>query len=160
MPVNTQITAALQANDVPPDQQCVPGLMTELLAKIAAYMSVVSSTSQTSGGSGDSVAQQALQQAAIALSTANQALAAAPNRRTSGTAIPIATGDSTLSISWSPAFPDLDYEIRLTYVGTAVFPASYFAFFVEEGTKTVNGCTLRLNNSPANFKITWVAEQI
>lgn len=160
MPINTAIAAALQANQVPPDQQCVPGLMTDLLAKIAAYMSVVSSTTQTSGGSGDSVAQQALQQSAIALSTANQALAAAPNVRSVGTPIPIGTGDSTLNISWSPAFADTDYEVRGTYYRAAGNVGTYFNFIVVDGSRTTTSCQIFFENTPANTKFAWVAQAL
>jgi hypothetical protein len=62
------------------------------------FCTIQSTTTQSGGGTTDSVAQQALQQSAIALATAQQALAAAPNVR-SGGPIAIPVGDSQITIT-------------------------------------------------------------
>lgn len=159
MPTNTQVVAALQPQPVPPDRECVRNL-TEVIAGVVDYISIVSQTAEISGGTDNSVAQQALQTAGIALATAQQALAAAPNVRSSGEPLAISAGDSKLSISWSPAFPDTNYEVRGTYYGTDVAVASYYAFRVIEGSRTVNGCSLRFDNTPASTKFAWVAQAL
>lgn len=160
MPTNTQQVANLEAHAVPPDLECVPGEMTQLLALIAQFLSVVSVTSEIDQQSGNSIAQQALETANIALVTAQQAIDSIPQTRSSQAPIAIAVGDSALNISFSVPMPDTNYELRGTYFGTAAYPGAYFAFHVEESTRTVNGCTLRFNNTPANFKFAWVAQQL
>lgn len=159
MPTNTQISAALLANNVPPDRECIRNA-TDVVAVVQDFVSVALSNIQETGGSSDSIAQQALEQSAVALATAQQALAAAPQKRTSGVAIAITSGDSSLNITWSPAMPDSDYEVRGTYYGTSAYPAAFFGFHVEDGTRTVNGCTIRLSNTPANFKFSWIVESL
>ena len=159
MAVNTAVTSAIQAQAVPPDRECVTNL-TEILAGVQDFASVVTVQGQTPGGTDNSIAQQALQQSAIALSTAQQALAATPNKRTSGQPLAISTGDSTLAISWSPAMPDADYEVRGTYYGANVAAAAYYAFRVVDGSRTVNGCTIRFDNTPASTKFAWVVEAL
>jgi hypothetical protein len=159
MPTNTQITAALLGNNVPPDRECIRNA-TDVVAVVQDFVSVVLSNVEATGGATDSIAQQALQQSAVALATAQQALAAAPNRRTSGEPLAVTAGDSTFNISWSPAMPDTNYEVRATYFGTNVAVATFYAFRVVDGSRTVNGCQLRLDNTPSNTKLSWVVEAL
>lgn len=159
MPTNTQVTAAIVAGAVPPDRECIRG-GTDVVQLVQDFCSVASNTTEIDSGSTNSIAQQALEQSGIALSTAQQALAAAPNRRSSGEPISIPTGDSAMALTWSPAMPDTNYEVRVTFYGTAAYPATAMGYHVEDGTRTVNGCTIRLNNIPANFKLAWVVEAL
>ena len=166
MATNTQIVAALEAHPAAPDQQCVPGNMTELAQRLAALLTVVSNTTEIDQQSTNSIAQQALETANIALATAQQATAAIPQTRSSGEPIALATGDSSMAISWSPAMPDTNYEVRGTYYGGSGYPTAFVSFHVEEGTRTVNGATLRFSNTPAvtppigPFKFAWVVQQL
>lgn len=160
MPTNTQIVATVSWTDAPPDLQCIPGNLNDLGERLAQFLSVNSATSETSGGTSDSVAQQALQQSAVALATAQQALAAAPEKRTSGAPIDITTGDSTLNIAWAPPMTDTNYEVRGTYFGANVAVAAFYAFRVIDGSRTVNGCQLRFDNTPASTKFAWVTEAL
>jgi hypothetical protein len=160
MPTNTQIVAALSWTDAPPDLACIPGDINELGPLLAQFLQVNSTTSEIDTTSQDSVAQQALQQSAVALSTAQQALAATPNKRSSDTPLTIATGDSVLQISWSPAMPNTSYDVRGNYYGTDVAVAAYYAFRVVDGSRTVNGCTIRFDNTPASTKFAWVVEAL
>lgn len=160
MPTNTQIIAALEAHDVPPDLECVPGTMTPLLALLAQFLTVNSVTSEVDQQSTNSIAQQALETANIALTTAQQAIAAIPATRTSQAPVALAAGDSAFVIAFGVPMPDADYEVRGTYYGTSAYPTVFFGFHVEDGTRTVNGCTIRFSNTPANFKFAWVAQQL
>jgi hypothetical protein len=153
MPTNVQVTSALVAQAVPADRECIPNLST-VIQGVVDFVTVASQTTE-SGSTGDSIAQQALQVANTALAAAQAAQASIPQQRNSGTPVAIPTGDSAMPLTWSPAMPDTNYEVRGTYYGTTAFPASYFAFFVEDGSRTVNGCIIRLNNTPANFKFSW-----
>ena len=159
MAVNTAVTAALQAQSVPPDRECVRN-GTEVLALVQDFVTVVSSTTDVSGGTDNSIAQQALQVANIALATAQAAVAATPNKRTSGEPLAVTAGDSTLNISWSPAMPDANYEVRGTYYGTNVAVAAFYNFRVIDGSRTVNGCQLRFDNTPASTKFAWTVEAL
>jgi hypothetical protein len=158
MPTNTQQLAGLVAQPVPPDRECVRNL-TEILLGVQDFMQVLVNVFQ-SGGSTDSVAQQALEVANAALATAQQALAATPNRRTSGVPLAVPAGDSVMPISWSPAMPDADYEVRGTYYGTNVAVAAFYNFRVIDGSRTVNGCQIRFDNTPAATKFAWTVEAL
>lgn len=154
MPTNTTNLAGLVAQPVPPDRECVRN-GTEILALVQDFMQVLVNVFQ-SGGSTDSVAQQALELAGVALATAQQALAATPNKRSSGEPIAVVAGDSALAISWSPALPDTNYSVQVTFFGANVAVPVVYAYRVVDGSRTVNSCQLRLDNVPANSKITWV----
>lgn len=159
MPTNTSVTSALQAGTVPPDRNC-PQNGQDVANLVQDFVTVVSTSSSSGGGTDNSIAQQALETANIAISIAQAAQAAIPQTRTNGAPFAIPMGDSPFPISWAPPMPDTNYEVRGTFFGTATFPAAYFAFFVEDGTRTVNGCVLRLNNIPANFKFAYVVQSL
>lgn len=159
MPTNTQTIAAIVGGTVPPDMLCVRDGQ-DVVDLVAAVCTVAVNLALIPGGSGDSIAQLALETANIALATAQAAQAAIPQRRTQNTPVSIPTGDSAMPITFSPAMPDGNYEVRGTYYGTAAYPAQAFSFHVEDGSRTENGCTIRLNNTPANFKFAWVVEAL
>lgn len=154
MPTNTQVTSALVAQAVPADRECITNLSV-VLAGVVDFVTVASQTTE-SGSTGDSIAQQALQVANAALAAAQAAQASIPQQRNSGEPGSIPTGDSAMPLTWTPAMPSTNYEVRGTYYGTNAYPIAFFAFHVEDGTRTVNGCTIRLSNTPANFKFSWV----
>lgn len=160
MPTNTQLVASLTPQTVPPDLVCVPGDMNLLLPLIAQFLAVNATTAEVDQNSTNSIAQQALETANIALTTAQAALAAIPATRSSGEPLAVTAGDSTLNISWAPAMPNTSYEVRGTYYGANVAVAAYYAFRVIDGSRTVNGCTLRFDNTPASTKFAWVAQQL
>lgn len=163
MPTNTQVLNALQfSGPVPPDQECNIGTLTQILQGAVNFLTLATQTALLPGGSatGDSIAQQALQVANTALAAAQAAVAAQPATRNSLTPQALPTGDAAVPVTWTEAMPDTNYEVRITYYGTAVFPAAYFNWFVEDATRTVNGCTIRFNNTPANFKFSFVAQQL
>lgn len=160
MPTNTQLVASLTPQTVPPDLVCVPGDMNLLLPLIAQFLAVNATTAEVDQNSTNSIAQQALETANIALTTAQAALAAIPATRSSGEPLSVTAGDSTLNISWAPAMPNTSYEVRGTYYGANVAVAAYYAFRVIDGSRTVNGCTLRFDNTPASTKFAWVAQQL
>jgi hypothetical protein len=157
---NTQLVAALEPHPAAPDQECVPGNMTELAARLAALLSVVSVTSEIDQQSTNSIAQQALETANIALTTAQQAIASIPQTRTNGAPQDVAAGDSVLPLSWTVPMPNTNYEVRLTYYGANAAIAVFYAFRVVDGTRTVNGCSVRLDNTPSNTKVAWVVQQL
>jgi hypothetical protein len=134
--------------------------MTELAKQLAPLLTVVSTTSEIDQQSTNSIAQQALETANIALSTAQQATTAIPQTRSSQEPIAITAGDSTLNITWSPPMPDTNYELRGTYYGTNVAVAAFYAFRVVDGSRTVSACQLRFDNTPANTKFSWVVQEL
>jgi len=160
MPSNTQVVAALEAHEAAPDQECVPGNMTELAARIAALLSVVSVTSEIDQQSTNSIAQQALETANIALTTAQQAMAAIPQERSSGEPIAITAGDSTLNIAFGVPMPDTNYQVTGTYYGVNVAVAAFYNFRVIDGSRTVSGCQLRFDNTPASTKFAWQVREL
>jgi hypothetical protein len=158
MPTNTSITSAIKANTVPPDRNC-PRDGQAMVDLVQDFCTIQSTTTQSGGGTTDSVAQQALQQSAIALATAQQALAAAPNVR-SGGPIAIPVGDSQITITWSPAMPDTNYAVLGTYYGPGTHPAAFYCFQVVDGSRTVDNCKVSFENTPANFKWAFVVMEL
>lgn len=154
MPTNVQVTSALVAQAVPADRECITNLSV-VLQGVVDFVTVASQTTE-SGSTGDSIAQQALQVANAALAAAQAAQASIPQQRNSGEPVAIPAGDSAMPLTWSPAMPDTNYLVQGTYYGTTAFPAVFYAYHVEDGSRTVNGCIVRLSNSPANFKFSWV----
>lgn len=160
MPVNQQVVSALQKQDVPPDRECQIGSLTQILQGVVDFVTTVTSNSQIPGSpTGDSIAQQALQVANLALSTAQQALAAIPQTR-SDTSIALPTGDSIIALSWATPLPDTNYAVIGTYIGSAANAAQYYNFRIIAGTQTVNGCQLKFENTPANFSFAYLVQQI
>jgi hypothetical protein len=139
---------------------CVSGQLNELGPVLAQFLTVTSVTSEVDQSSANSIAAQALETANIAIATAQQAINSIPQTRNSGPPQLIPDGDSAMPISWSPAMPDANYAVIGTYSGTSAYPATFFAYHVEDGTRTVNGCTIRLNNTPANFKFSWFVQAL
>ena len=162
MPTNTQIVATLGWTDAPPDLACIPGDLNELGRVMAQFFNVNSTTNEIDTSAQNSIAQQALEQSAIALATANQALAAQPQLRSSGHAIPLATGDSQLSISWTPAMPDTNYMIIGTYYGDTGNVGTYYSYRVLNGSQTTTGCTIVFENTPVgkNFAFAWLVRSL
>lgn len=160
MPTNTQTVAAIEPLPVPPDLECVPGQMTALLSRAAQFLRVVSVTAEIDQQSTNSIAQQALELAQIALNTAQAAQAAIPQTRTNGSPQDVAAGDSQIPISWTTAMPDTNYEVRYTIYGPNSAAAAFYGIRVVDGTRTVNGCTLRADNMPANSKFAWVVQAL
>lgn len=160
MPTNTQVVAALQPGTVPADQECIPGNMTELLQRIAAYMGIASTVQQISGGTTDSVAAQALQQANIAIATAQDAQDRIPERRSSRTLAPLNTGDNVVPITWQPDMPSTNYEVRVTLYGPNAAAAQFYGFRVIDGSRTVGGCQVIFDNMPATTQFAWVVEDL
>jgi len=161
MPANTQIVATLGWTDAPPDLACIPGDLNQLGLRLAQFLNVNSTTNELDTSSQNSIAQQALEQSAIALATAQQALAAQPNTRSSGaTPIAIQPGDSTLAISWTPAMPDTNYIVLGCYYAPDSAIAAYYNWHVVDATQTVNGCTLRFDNTPTGSRFAWIVRSL
>lgn len=159
MPTNTQQVAALQAQQVPPDRECIQNL-TSIIQGVVDFVSVVINTQQIPGSpTGDSVAQQALQVANAALAAAQAAVASQPARRSTQPVLQPA-GDSVLPIVWTPAMPDTNYAVIVTYYGPNVAAGQYYGARVVDSSRTVNGCQIRLDNTPANTSVSVLIEAL
>lgn len=159
MPTNVQVVAALQAQNVPPDRECILNL-TQVLQGVVDFVTLAVNTQQIPGSpTGDSVAQQALQVANLALATAQAAQAAVPQTR-SNTAIALPTGDSTIALSWTEPLPDLNYMVLGTYIGAVTNVGTYFNFRIVAGSQTVNGCQVHFENTPANYSWAYLVQAI
>jgi hypothetical protein len=128
---------------------------------MAQFFNVNSVTSELDTGSQNSIAQQALEQSAIALATAQQALAAQPDTRSSGASpIAIQSGDSQLAITWTPAMPDTNYIVLGCYYAPGTPIAAYYNWHVVDATQTVNGCSLRFDNTPAGARFAYIVRSL
>lgn len=149
MATNTQITANLVvAGEVPADQNCLTDV-NALLPTIAAYMGIATQDPSAPQSQTDSTAAQALSAANNALAQVSALQALIPARRTSGAAlIPITTtGDSVTSIAWSPAMPDVNYEVLFTIHGPDS-ATNRPDISVVNGSRTTSACQLRIVNTP------------
>ena len=161
MATNTQIVASLGWTDAPPDLACIPGDLNQLGRVMAQFFNVNSVTSELDTGSQNSIAQQALEQSAIALATAQQALAAQPNTRSSGNdPIAIQPGNSILTIPLSPVMPDTNYIVLGCYYAPDTPIGTYYNWHVITGTQQVGSCTIRFDNTPDNTKFAYIVRSL
>ncbi len=161
MALNQQVLNALQfSGPVPPDRECSIGTLTQILQGAVDFLLLATQTQQVPGSpTGDSIAQQALQVANTALAAAQAAVAAIPATR-SDVAIALPTGDSTIALSWTNPMPDDQYVVIGTYIGGTPNVGTYFNFRIIDGTQTVNGVSLRFENTPANYKFQYCVQQV
>lgn len=159
MALNNAVTASIVLlTDPPPDAQCVSTL-TEILQGAAQYLTVEITNPAEVASDGSSIANQALSVANTALATAQATAASIPARRASTEPVSIPTGDSLMPISWSPAMPDDKYFPQVAFYGPSATTGNY-SWCVVDATRTVDGCQIRFNNIPANFKAAWVVTDL
>lgn len=153
MPTNTQITSSLVAGSVPPDLNC-PKSGQDVVNLVAAVMSIQTSTpTDEPSGPDNSIAEQALNTANIALAGVQSLQSEKKEVRSSGI-ISIPSGDSNFSFTFQPPMPSTDYDIAVTYyAGSAGFIAAFYNYRVLESSLSVNGFNLIFDNTPANTKI-------
>jgi hypothetical protein len=160
MPTNTEITQSIVAGSVPPDRDC-PKNGQDVVNLVQDFCSIQAAASSGDSNPNDSVAEQALNTANTALAAVQELQSAQKETRSSGL-IPIPTGDSNFSYSWTPPMPSTDYDIFVTYyAGAAGFVASssLYNFRVLESSITVNAVNLIFDNTPANTKVSIRAVQ-
>lgn len=165
MPTNTQIVASLSWTDAPPDLSCVPGDLNQLGQVLAQFLAVNSTTNELDTSSQNSIAQQALEQSAIALATAQAAQTAQPSLRSSGNnLIKLGTnnsGDSTLTISWGTDMPDTDYMVIGTFFGDeGTIGAHRPNFRVVNGSRKLNKCQIEFNDIPQNYYFSYLIRSL
>ncbi len=158
MPTNTQTIAAIIGGTVPPDLMCVRNGQ-DVVDLVAQICSVVVNLAQIPGGT-DSIAQLALETANIALSTAQAAQASIPQRRSSKDPVAVPAGDSVMPITWDPPMASPIYEVRLTLYGPNTAATLFYGYRVVDATRTVNGCSVRLDNMPAGTTVSFVVEAL
>lgn len=163
MAQNETISLALEAQPVPEDRECVRN-GSDIVKLVQDYVQVIGDGSTQPGQifpSAVVIAEKALANSEEALAQVAELEEQIPAKRSSGQAIAIPTGDSTFALSWSPEMPSTNYEVRVTFIGTATSANDTFAFRVIDGSQSVSGCLIRLMNIGANTtKITWVVEQL
>jgi hypothetical protein len=138
MPTNTEINTSIVAGTVPPDRNC-PRSGQDVVQLVQDFCSI------NSGASNGGAANTALE--------AVQGLQAAQKEVRASALIPIPTGDSNFSFSFTPPMPSTDYDVYVTYyTGAAGFISAFYNFRVLESSLTVNGFNLIFDNTPANTK--------
>lgn len=151
MPANFQITAAIVfPTPLPPDQDCPPSTMNEVLRAVADNLAVAAVDPENPESQTNSVAE-------LALNTANNAIAQVaslqgqiPSRRTSGnTLFPLAAGDNSYALTWSPDLSSVNYDVSITIHGPGNATASPLVPIVVTGSRTVAGVQVRFLNVPA-----------
>jgi len=152
MPTNTEITSSIVAGTVPPDRLCVRSGQ-DVVNVVQDFCSIQSAAaSGDGGGSSDSIAEQALNTANTALAAVQELQSQQKEARSSGL-IPIPTGDSNFSYSFTPPMPSTDYDIDVAfYAGATGFAAAFYGWRVLESSISVNGFNLIFDNIPANTK--------
>jgi hypothetical protein len=163
MATNTQIVASLGWTDAPPDLACIPGDLNQLGRVMAQFFNVNSVTSELDTGSQNSIAQQALEQSAIALSTAVAVQNSQPTLRSSGKdPFALTAGSPSVPVNWTPEMPNADYMIIGTFYGDAgSLGANRPTFRVLNGSRTIYGCTLVFDDIPnMNFKFAYLVRSL
>lgn len=159
MPENTEVTTQLVPQNVPPDRECDTANLSQIIKGVADFTSIQQISPNGGGSTGDSIAQQALEAANIAVAKSTEAVEAIPTKRSFGDPIDVPTGDSNFAFNWTPPMPSLNYEVRGCFFGSAS-ETVVGGWIVVTATKTVNGVQLRLINVPANQKFSAVVEEI
>jgi hypothetical protein len=155
MPTNTAITAALDfPTPLPPDQDCPPNSMNDIIQKVVDNVTIVASDVENPQGQTDSTAELALNAANNALQQVSALAGQIPARRSSGSnLIPLGAGGSLIPITWSPVMPNVNYEVNVTFFcPDDAAPAPPTIVGVVTDSRTVSGCVLRFMYVPDN---TW-----
>lgn len=150
MPANQQITAAIVfPTPLPDDQNCPPATANDWLQLAADNLAVAAQDPESPDSQTDSTAE-------LALNLANQALAQVatlqgqiPARRTSGSSLfPLAAGDNSYALSWSPSMPNVNYQVNITVHGPGNATVAPLVPLVVTGSRTVDGVQIRFANVP------------
>ena len=153
MPTNTAITSSIVAGSVPADRNC-PKSGQDVVQLVQDFCSIQSAT--TAGeptNPTDSVAEQALNTANTALAAVQELQGQQKEVRSSGI-MAIPSGDSNFSYSFTPAMPNTDYDISVTYyAGSAGFISAFYNYRVLESSISANGFNLIFDNTPTNTKV-------
>jgi len=158
MPTNTEITQSIVAGTVPPDRDC-PKNGQDVVNLVQDFCSIQAAAASGDSNPNDSVAEQALNTANTALAAVQELQSAQKETRSSGL-IPIPTGDSNFSYSWTPPMPSTDYDISVTYyAGSAGAIGTFYNFRVLESSITTSSVNLIFDNTPANTKVSIRAVQ-
>lgn len=164
MAQNEEIALSLEAQPVPPDLECLGNInMTQLLARLVQLL-VIEGSGGTQPGqvfpSAVVIATQAKEEAQAAQESVDALALRVPQVRNSDGLIGLATGDSTLSISWSPDMPSANYSVALTFFRPGGHPSAYYGFTVIVGSRTIAGCQINLDNIPANTQASWTVTEL
>lgn len=152
MPTNTQVTAAITfPTPLPDDQNCPPATANEWLQLAADNLAISAQDPESPESQTDSIAE-------LALNTANQALAQVtslqgqiPARRTSGSSLfPLASGDNSYALTWSPDMPNTNYQVNITVHGPANAAASPLVPIIVDASRSVAGVQIRFLNVPGS----------
>lgn len=161
MPTNTEIVSSIVAGTVPPDRNC-PKNGQEVVNLVQDFCSIQTGTSSgDTTNPGDSVAEQALNTANTALAGVQALQAAQKQTRSSGSElIAIPSGDSNFIFTFTPAMPDTNYDIQITYyAGTSGFIASFYNFRILESSLSTTSFNILFDNTPANTKVAVLVTQ-
>lgn len=160
MPENTEVTTQIVPQNVPPDRECDIANLSRIIKGVSDFTSLQQISPNGGGSTGDSIAQQALEAANIAVAKATEAVEAIPQKRSYGDPVDVpGPADSLFTFSWAPPMPSLNYEVRGCFFGSAS-ETVIGGWIVVTGTKTLSSVQLRLLNVPANQKFTVVVEEI
>ena len=160
--VNSVTLAALQANPVPSDRQCLTDA-TSVLKAVQDFVTVVGLASEV-GGPGivptNNQAAQALQLAQQALDAVNALSARTPVYRGSASAQALPTGDSTQNLTWAPDLGTDQYILQVMLIGGTAHPTTYYGWRVVTGTQTSTGISFNVDNAPAGSSYSWLVSTI
>lgn len=159
MASNSTVIASLEAQPVPEDL-CIK-TPEELLAAVATYIRVIGLAGVAPGSplQTNNAAAQALQTAQDALAAVQAIQGEQKALRASFSPASLPAGDSGLSINWAPAMPSTNYEVLVTFFSSAGAGAS-FNYYIETGSRTVNGCQLQFRDIPTATTFIWSARQL
>jgi len=165
MPVNQAVVAALQADPVPSDRECVRSA-SDVVQLVQDFVKVVGLASQISSPTGvgtpvtNNTGQQALTLAQSLQTAVEELQGMVVQRRVVALRQNVPSGDSYQTFSISPPMPDTNYVVHLNYVGAATHPAAYYGWRVVTGTETTNSFQLSFENTPVNTTVTVWVEQL
>lgn len=164
--VNESVILSLQAQPVPADQECRIESLSQILQGAEQYLRVTGLASTIASGGGgftpvtNNVGQQALNRVIAVEEKVADLQSNQRERRVAANRKDLIAGTSVVPLSWSPAMPSADYEVRVTVYGPSDAPTSAFAHRIVSGTQTTTGVNLVFTGIPANSFYTAVIESL
>lgn len=160
---NQATIATLESRIIPPESQCdLPQATADAIAK---HIRVVGLASQIASPSGvttpvtNNVGQQAL---TLAQGNAEKITTLEGNvahKRVVAYRNNVPQGDSVQPYAISPAMPDSNYEVRVSFYGGSTHPTNIYGWRILDGSVQSNQFSIVYDNVPASTLVTVIVEQ-
>jgi hypothetical protein len=163
--LNSAVIASLEAQPVPPDQECRTESLSQIIEGVVQYVHVAGLASTISGDGfstpiTNNIGQQAFDKVVALEGKVEDLEEGVRERRIAARRVRLNPATSIVPLTWSPAMPSDDYEVRISVYGPSEAPSNAFAYRIVSGTQTTTGITLVFTGIPDNSQFTAVIEEL